>query len=40
MSFTIYQADGLKVIQYFPSVDELIKSMLNNPRDAYHRNVK
>jgi len=38
MSFTIYQADGLKVIQYFFSTDELIKSMLNNPKDRYHRN--
>jgi len=40
MSFTIYQADGLKVIQYFFNIEELIKSMLNNPHDAYHRNAK
>jgi hypothetical protein len=40
MSFTIYQADGLKVIQYFFNIEELIKAMLNNPHDAYHRNVK
>jgi hypothetical protein len=39
MSFTIYQANGLKVIQYFFNMDELIKSMLNNPKDCYHRNV-
>ncbi len=39
MSFTIYQADGMKVIQWFFNIDELIKSMLNNPNDAYHRNV-
>jgi len=38
MSFTIYQADGLKVIQWFPTVDKLIASMLANPNDAYHRN--
>jgi len=38
MSFTIYQADGLKVIQWFRTTDELIASMLANPNDAYHRN--
>jgi hypothetical protein len=38
MSFTIYQANGLKVIQYFFNIDELIKAMLNNPKDFYHRN--
>ena len=38
MSFTIYQADGLRVIQWFQTVDELIASMLNNPNDRYHRN--
>jgi len=38
MSFTIYQADGLKVIQWFPTVDELITSMLANPNDRYWRN--
>lgn len=38
MSFTIYQANGLKVIQWFGSIDELVKSMLNNPNDVYHRN--
>ena len=39
MSFTIYSQDGTKYIQYFFSMDELIKSMLNNFKDAYHRNV-
>ena len=38
MSFTIYQADGLKVIQWFKTVDELLASMKRNPKDAYHRN--
>jgi len=39
MSFTIMQHNGMKVIQYFFSMDELIKSMLNNPKDTYHRNL-
>jgi hypothetical protein len=39
MSFTIYQADGLKVIQWFATVDSLIASMLANPNDTYHRNI-
>jgi len=38
MSFTIYQKDGTKVMQWFSSTDELIKSMLDNPKDIYHRN--
>jgi len=38
MSFTIYQADGMKVIQWFFNIDDLIKAMLNNPKDSYHRN--
>ncbi len=38
MSFTIYQADGLKVIQWFQTIDELIASMLANPNDRYWRN--
>lgn len=38
MSFTIYQADGLKCIQWFPSVDDLLSSMLKHPNDRYHRN--
>jgi hypothetical protein len=38
MSFTIVQHDGMKAIQYFFNIDELIKAMLNNPKDRYHRN--
>jgi hypothetical protein len=38
MSFTIMQHDGMKVTQWFFNIDELIKSMLNNPKDRYHRN--
>jgi len=38
MSFTIYQADGLKIIQWFPTTDQLIASMLANPNDRYWRN--
>jgi hypothetical protein len=38
VSFTIYQANGLKVIQWFTTVDDLLKSMLANPNDAYHKN--
>jgi hypothetical protein len=37
MSFTIYTSDGMKVIQWF-TIDQLIKSMQNNPKDVYHRN--
>jgi hypothetical protein len=40
MSFTIYTHDGMKVIQYFFNMDELIKAMINNPLDRYHRNVR
>ena len=39
MSFTIYTHLGIKVIQYFFNMDDLIKAMLNNPKDRYHRNV-
>ena len=38
MSFTIMRQDGMKVIQWFFTVDELIKSMLANPNDRYYRN--
>jgi hypothetical protein len=38
MSFTIYQANGLKVVQWFFNIDDLIKAMVNNPDDRYHRN--
>ena len=39
MSFTIMRHNGMKEIQWFFSIDELIKSMLKNPKDSYHRNV-
>jgi hypothetical protein len=38
MSFTIMRHDGMKAIQWFRTVDELLASMLANPKDAYHRN--
>jgi len=38
MSFTIYKSDGMKEIQWFFSIDELIISMINNKKDIYHRN--
>jgi hypothetical protein len=38
MSFTIYQADGLKCIQWFTTTDALVASMLAHPNDVYHRN--
>ncbi len=39
MSFTIYTHDGMKVIQWFSDIDNLLKSMINNPKDRYQRNV-
>jgi hypothetical protein len=39
MSFTIIQHDGMKVIQWFSIIDDLINSMINNPNDRYIRNV-
>lgn len=39
MSFTIYTHLGIKVVQYFFNMDELIKAMLQNNNDYYHRNV-
>ena len=39
MSFTIYTHDGMKVIQWFKNIDELLVSMINNPLNRYHRNV-
>lgn len=39
MSFTITTHNGMKVIQWFKSVDELLNSMLANPKDRYWRNV-
>jgi hypothetical protein len=38
MSFTIYTQDGTKFQQWFPSIDELLASMVKNPKDVYHRN--
>ena len=38
MSFTITTHEGMRVDQWFTSVDELIASMLNNPKDRYWRN--
>jgi hypothetical protein len=38
MSFTIMQHDGMKVTQWFSTIDDLLKSMLANPNDTYHRN--
>lgn len=38
MSFTIMQHDGMKVVQWFSTIEELVKSMLANPNDTYHRN--
>lgn len=37
MSFNIYTHDGMKVTQWFRNVDELVASMLANPKNAYHR---
>jgi hypothetical protein len=38
MSFTIMQHDGMKVVQWFSNIDDLLKSMAKNPKDIYHRN--
>lgn len=38
MSFTIYEPGGTMFIQYFFTTDELIRSMIKNPNNAYHRN--
>jgi hypothetical protein len=37
MSFEIRTHEGMRVIQYFFTMDELIKSMLKNPKDRYWR---
>jgi hypothetical protein len=37
MSFEIMRHDGMKMIQWFSTVDELCKAMLNNPKDRYWR---
>jgi hypothetical protein len=38
MSFTIITKDGMRVDQWFTSVEQLLKSMLANPEDRYWRN--
>lgn len=38
MSFTIYTHDGTRYQQWFPSITELLASIVKNPKDAYHRN--
>ena len=38
MSFTIMQHNGMKVIQWFSTIDSLIQSMVKNPNDRYYRN--
>ena len=38
MSFTIYEPNGTMFIQWFFNIDELIKTMLDNPQNTYHRN--
>jgi hypothetical protein len=37
MQFNIYTKEGFHFIQYFHSIDELLASMLANPKDVYHR---
>lgn len=37
MSFTITTQGGMRVYQWFSSVDELLISMLKNPNDRYWR---
>jgi len=38
MSFTITTHAGMRVDQWFHSVDELLSSMVKNPNDRYWRN--
>jgi hypothetical protein len=38
MSFTIITKEGMRVDQWFRSIDELLNSMLANPHDRYWRN--
>jgi hypothetical protein len=38
MSFTVYTHLGIRETRWF-TIDQLIKSMLANPKDRYHRNV-
>lgn len=37
MSFEIMQHDGMKVIQWFFTIEELVASMQVNPNDRYWR---
>jgi len=39
MSFEIRTHDGMKVVQWFKDIDELIASMTANHKDTYHRNL-
>jgi hypothetical protein len=38
MSFTVMRHNGMKETHWF-TIDQLIKSMLANPKDRYYRNV-
>jgi hypothetical protein len=37
MSFEIMRHDGMKETHWFSTVDDLLKSMLANPKDRYWR---
>jgi hypothetical protein len=37
MSFTIWEPNGTMFIQWFSNIDDLIKSMIKNPNNTYHR---
>jgi hypothetical protein len=38
MSFTIWEPSGQRFVQWFSDIDALLKSMLSNPQNVYHRN--
>jgi len=38
MSFDILTESGMRITQWFTSIDELLKSILANPKDRYWRN--
>ena len=38
MSFTIWEPSGQRFIQWFPTIDAVIASMVKNPQNIYHRN--
>ena len=38
MSFDILTEKGMRVTQWFRSIDELLQSMKDNPKDRYWRN--